>query len=644
MKKLFPLLPFLFFAGCEFTIGDKNVADATSFEEISVLRAYNYPTTIQNDISLPDGFSKGLYKIYQYSDLDTLLIGTYQLEEGNIQLENEVRTSGISIEPVSINGTGNLLFEIQSNNQTSQAKAVSNLDYYSQGDWSLDYGLPYYLEKDRDVVPLEVLNDINASLPENRPVPTYNPEYLQDIDMNTVLTDNADVWVTFVHEGAGYKNTLGYFTFREDNPPSSISEVDSLNIIFPNVSFHNSGGQLTTGDKVYLGRFNKGDVIAWFLLPNAWVNNSGIRNVDEIKYSIREFNDFTSEEFQQHTIILNDEDREILLLSFEDISRPGGDNDFNDAIFYVTANPYEAVQTASLVQSKKAKDSDGDGLFDHEEDYPNDPERAYSSCFPSCNSRGTLLFEDKWPSKGDYDFNDVVADYRFKYIHNANGKVKELQIETVLRASGGLYKTSLLFNLGIDQSLVQSVSGNTLLHEFIKTNANGTESGLNNAVIPIFDNAREVLSPPAGYSVTNVLDGQPHKDSFITNTIVTFAEPVYKWELNAAPHDPFIVVEFDRGREIHLPGNYPTEKADLSLFGTKDDRTELSTGFTYKSELGHPWALHISNSIRYPKENRDFSSAYIRFKGWAESRGSLNIDWYTKAEKNTNDVHLYRSW
>lgn len=631
--------------GCQYTIGDGVSENQGSFEDIEVESSFDYSTNSEIEFVFPEGHKPHLARLTAITNYDTTIIGEYLLDGSLVIKDLPTGINAIKSVPVNIGLAGDYTFEIQpvSDSNSRSKTAVAN-SYYALGTWSSNYGVPDYLIES-DVISSDLLNDINASLPESRPVPSYNPEYLVENDMNTVLVENADVWVTFVHEGAGYKNSLGYFKYNKGDKPVSVSDIDSLFIIFPNLSFTNSGGDLSSGDKIYLGRFDSSTVISWFLLPNAWVNNSGVNTaVGQIKYAVRDFNDFTDEQFRQHTIVLNDEARELLLLSFEDISRPGGDNDFNDAIFYVTANPYTAVDTEALIPAKKAVDTDGDGLFDHEDSYPEDPERAYSTCYPTCYSYGSLLFEDQWPSKGDYDFNDIVIDYRFTYVYNAQNKVKEVQIKTLLRAAGGLYKSSLLFNLGASSSKVESVQGNTLLYDFIKLNANGTESGLDEAVIPIFDNSREILAPPSGYSVTNVLEDQPHIDSYITTTTVIFSEPIFKSELNTAPHDPFIVTEFNRGTEIHLPGKFPTAKANMSLFGTQHDGSNLNSGFTYKTSLGHPWALDVSNSISYPKENRDFSSAYIRFRDWAESGGTSFKDWHREVTGNVNAVHFYRSW
>lgn len=70
-------------------------------------------------------------------------------------------------------------------------------------------GLPSYLSG-RDNIMQNLLDDINASLPERGKVPETNPEFLADnTETNIILTKKADVWVTFVAEGASYRNSLG---------------------------------------------------------------------------------------------------------------------------------------------------------------------------------------------------------------------------------------------------------------------------------------------------------------------------------------------------------------------------------------------------------------------------------------------------
>jgi LruC domain-containing protein len=639
---LLAFLPAIILSACQYTFGEGENESHTPFNEMAIQNDFNFETSREFELIFPEVMEKQQARLIQVSAQDSIDLGIFNLDGHSIVLKAEQGIDRILAQPINFRGNGDIIFDISGttdndNRDNNLSKAVQQ--YHPIGKWNSN-GVPDYLLADRDQISENLLLNINATLPEGRPVPSFNPEYLNGKDMNTLLVDNADVWVTFVHEGAGYRNVLGYFTYQQGNKPSSIDEVDSLKIIFPNVSLQFSGGGLKTGDKVYLGRFTKGTVLSWFLMPNAWNSRSqSINNVEEIKYAINDFNDYTTADYRQHTLVLNNEEDQLLLLSFEDITRPGGDNDFNDAIFYVTANPYTAVETADLVPTKVATDSDGDGLYDHEDDYPNDPERAYQSYWPGKNSYATVLFEDKWPSIGDYDFNDLVVDYKFVFTKSASGGVKDLEIQTVTKAVGGLVKSSLMFNLGVKQNLVESVSGNRLDYDFIKTNPNGTESGVDDAVIPIFDNSRNILPPPAGYSVTNVVKGQPHVDEVYMNTKVIFNQPIAQNSLNY--YDPFIITEFNRGQEIHLPGQNPTVKANTELFGTADDASNLNTGFTYKNSDGLPWALHVMRSIKYPRENVDFAQSYLNFRNWAESGGVTHTDWYFQNSSNMNTPMFY---
>lgn len=641
MKYLQLLFFTIILCNCEYVIGETESEVTGTFKEINVSKDFNFQTNQSLDLIFPESRTNHLASVYQVNKLDTSFLGNYFLNNDQLNIDIDITTTGIYTVPTGITGNGDYIFEISNSpgESNSKVKAVPLEKLFPMGDWNRQ-GVPRYLESERDQLDNSLINDISVSLPEGRPVPTYSPEYLNGLDMNTVINDNADVWVTFVHEGAGYRNVLGYFSFDSENPPSSFDDIDSLNIVFPNVSFAGSGGGLYMGDKVYLGRFDAGTSIAWFLMPNAWNwRNRNINSVEDVKFSINDYNDFTTEQYNQHVILLEDEERELLLLSFEDISRPGGDNDFNDAIFYVTANPYDAIETGNVVPTKKATDVDGDGLSGYDDEFPTDPERAYSSFWPAYNKHATILFEDQWPSVGDYDFNDLVADYRFTYIKSANGDVKELVIETILKAVGGLKKGSLLFNLGLDQTLVESVTGNRLEYDFIKVNENGTEAGLTEAVIPIFDNSRSILAPPAGFSVTNVFNDQPHVDEVKIITKVVFKDAVSESLINK--YDPFMVTEFNRGNEIHLPGQQPTSKANMELFGTLDDASNFDQGFTYKNIDGLPWALHVMESIKYPRENADFANAYVNFRNWAESSGVTHTDWFYQTTGNMNSVMFY---
>ena len=132
-------------------------------------------------------------------------------------------------------------------------------------------GLPNYLETANQNVSNDFLSRISEAVPENMPVPDYHPSYLNNnYSANITLVQEADVFVTFVLEGAGYKNVLGYYQYPTQNPPQSIAQISEIKIIFPNVSRLNSGGQLLPGHTVKIGHFQAGTTIAFVLFANGF--------------------------------------------------------------------------------------------------------------------------------------------------------------------------------------------------------------------------------------------------------------------------------------------------------------------------------------------------------------------------------------
>jgi hypothetical protein len=87
---------------------------------------------------------------------------------------------------------------------------ASNIDFYYMGTFN-SQGVPNYLEPVNEVIDPAFLADINNSFPESVPI---NPAYLDlSNEHDFKLTEACDVWIAFVSEGAGYKNTLGYYAY-----------------------------------------------------------------------------------------------------------------------------------------------------------------------------------------------------------------------------------------------------------------------------------------------------------------------------------------------------------------------------------------------------------------------------------------------
>ncbi|MBX7124699.1 MAG: LruC domain-containing protein [Cyclobacteriaceae bacterium] len=500
-------------------------------------------------------------------------------------------------------------------------------------------GVPNNLEPVNDYIPQDLLDLINNSLPEKRPVPQYNPEYLGDnVVTNIQLKDSAEVWVTFVTEGAGYMNTLGYYTYSLEAPPKQVSDIKQFTVVFPNVSLPGSGGNLQSGSKVKLGVFSPNTGIGWFLIPNGW-NGKTVAQQPDIKYSDKVLNTFTSAQYQQQVIILKDATRQLLLLSFEDLSRPGGDNDFNDAVFFVTANPFTSVISDNISNAKPAQgsDKDGDGVLDKNDAYPNDPERAFDVYTPGKGVFGSLAFEDNWPSKGDYDMNDLVIDYSYHLVTNASNAVVDCDGTFQVRAMGAAYKNGFGVQWPVPSSNVLKATSSS--GRSSGNDGNGLELNQSNAVLILFDNAQDLFGTSA---FVNTVQGNSFVKPVTITSNLTFVKPVPMADIGYVPFNPFIFVNGDRTAEVHLPDMLPTDAANLKLLGTQADSSVPDQGRYYKSGNNLPWAINIAQSFDYPLENRVVSDAFVNFATWAKSAGIQNKDWYTTKSGNRDDTKIYK--
>ena len=287
-------------------------------------------------------------------------------------------------------------------------------------------------------------------------------------------------------------------------------------------------------------------------------------------------------------------------------------------------------------------DADGDGIQDSEDDYPNDPARAFNNFLPAAGY-GSLAFEDLWPGRGDYDFNDLILDYRFTTITNAQNKVAEIQGSFVVRAIGAGLRNGFGFQLPNNNIDVDDifVDGYRIEDGYINLSANGIEEDQNKPTVIVFDNANNILQGSGGFGV-NVEPGAPYvdPDTLLISMIIT--PNIYiADDFEMIDFNPFLIVDEIRGKEIHLPNYPPTNLADDSYFGTMNDDSNPATGKYYKTENNLPWAIMISESYDYTIEKAEITSGYLKFYDWAASSGSSYPNWFQNEAGYRNDANIY---
>lgn len=680
MRKLLYLLSLVSFGACNtFDVPNDNtpvdVVNKT-MDQLEVPVNFTFKTSQDVNVTITTSDNAGqklknvpfkLYAVEKNSTDSVLVLENYTNTEGVFQTKinitknidrfvvltsyvglPEYSTMQVKSEDVSINlGVDNTRRDglVSSDKFTGSGGGGTSVDAVFEYMGKVNsLGVPNYLLAKGDAVSNDLLEMINASLPEARPVPLFNPSYISPSTRTSVsLKDSAAVWVTFVHEGAGYRNALGYYTYPTNKPPKTAADIAKLKVVFPNVSYLNSGGGLKTGDKVLLGNFPAGTTIAWFLVPDGWEQSD--RSVVErplmpTRYSDRNLNTYTLESFRSHVALLADSKRELLLLGFEDLNRPSGDNDFNDAVFYVTANPFTAVETNNMANTTNyATDTDNDGVPDAQDIAPNDPSYAFKSYTPAVDKFGTLAFEDAFPFKGDYDMNDMIVDYNFEERSNAANKVTAIKATLVLKAMGASFRSGFGIEVPVAPSKVASATGMKNKGGLVKLSANGTEEGQSKAVFIAFDNAFSLMSGATSGSFVNTEKDKPLVNYDTIRLNITFNEPIEKATLGTAPYNPFIFINQERGREVHLPGKMPTALANPTYFKTGDD--DSGNGKYYQTKRALPWAINVVEMFEYPVEKVPINAAFLKFNQWVESNGTLYIDWYKNKSSYRTTEKIY---
>ena len=264
-------------------------------------------------------------------------------------------------------------------------------------------------------------------------------------------------------------------------------------------------------------------------------------------------------------------------------------------------------------------DTDGDGVLDREDSYPNDAEKAYEFFTPSKYGWGTVAFEDLWTSYGDYDFNDLAVNYRAVAIMNADNLVVAIDFLINVKSN----RASFVNGFGIEiesltPSQVASVAGYQLQHNYISLVSNGTEQNQDHAVIIIFDDPGTFLN----------------NERTITVNLTT---PMSTSELGPAPFNPFMIVNKNREKEVHLPGARTTNLGirSFEVAGVNGDADG-----NYINDNGLPWGISIIHDFKVPKERIPILDAYNFFRRWANSGGAEYPDWYkdNPGYRNTGNI------
>ncbi len=658
---------------------EQSFGAVTSIEDLKVPSSFNWASSkaVMSDISVIgfEGKPKAKVRIDIYDvdpyDGGKIIYSGFTDNQGNLNAPVKVLTGMKEVVVVAntlgIGGNrmtvpvvgGSLKAHFSGVPQPRKFEKNSSASYPAVAATGYPGGNVYYLggfngsgvpaSMDTVSVSQSYIDNLDLILPEKNHLPcdSVRKNFLEDLFCNQVTTskDDAEVFVTFLGEGAGFFNSLAYYYYPAGSPPASSAAIDSIFIIFPNAS--EGASNMQPGDRVKIGTFPKNTTIEWVLLGNAW--NGALPGVEyghaggsseNIFYGEDDFNTdmgidtgvCADPTFNRHMISLTDNlnGEEIQIFSFEDIGYPYGDFDFNDCIFFATGDLYPSCAPQATLPNPLTADADGDGIINQFDDEPNNPDVA---CLITW--RGSLVFEDLWPSKGDYDFNDLVTGYVITHAIHANGYVHEVRADYKLMAAGAGYNNGFgtLLSDDLVKADIASITGTSNTSGF--TMDGDLVSAPSDLVTYAWSSVKDVIVKDinGGTFFNTISDPSGGKGSPVdANVLITFVPgAVDPWELGLPPYNPFTLSNQDQTREIHLADMRDSDLNDDLRFGTSDDDSNPGAERYYKTVAPSnlPWALDVpAGAFAWPKEKVEITTAYPMFAGWAMSGGVINTDWY----------------
>jgi LruC domain-containing protein len=503
-------------------------------------------------------------------------------------------------------------------------------------------------------VPGSVLTAIGQLLPEwsNAGASFTTKVY----DPSIPITEDATVQIVFVSEGAGYDNTLGYFTYTS-NPFTIVDRQ----LIFPKAS----DSALSTGDTVTLRDadgdvrvFSAGERIGFFLVANGWNDEPAVKSWDadttEIpttdaatnsalskgKGVFTTFDDVNPEQavgrpdLTRHLACLSmdpvsgfNNDEGFVLVAWEDLDG-GSDDDFNDLVVICRASPESAIDTGDMSPGVTG-DPDFDGVVGTADHYPNDASRALVTAYPAFGWNAIGL-EDLYPAAGDGDYNDTVIAYRFEVVTDAAGDVKDILGTFHVLARGGSLDHRLGLHIpGIPGDATGTVSVERFLSDDEATHVLEDDDLLADIITggrrfeTFLPSTAVALPALPGKVFVNTESTTLERKGASSRLYVTFDTAVDAATLGAPPYDIYCLINDGLGFDVdvHLAG---TDAFDVRREGLPPE-----TGAeAFLDDNGFPWMLEVPFNWRYPLETRDVAGAYSKFENWAASHGTQDADWY----------------
>ena len=193
----------------------------------------------------------------------------------------------------------------------------------------------------KDSISSSLLSFVDSTLPNGIDLRIKHPEFFNSTAIADItITQPSDVYTTFVSGISGLSNSIAFYTYPTNKPPTSATDIKLITYVFP----HTGGlfSPLHPGDKVKIGRFDVGTSVGFVLLQSAWnLNSHTLDNNTAHFFTTDALNPEMDPNLKKHVVLINYPPENKVLICFKDTNRslPECDNDFNDVVIYCTVTP-----------------------------------------------------------------------------------------------------------------------------------------------------------------------------------------------------------------------------------------------------------------------------------------------------------------
>lgn len=243
--------------------------------------------------------------------------------------------------------------------------------------------------------------------------------------------------------------------------------------------------------------------------------------------------------------------------------------------------------------------------------------------YPSSQNYYVASYEDLYPIRGDYDFNDLVVAYQVGFALNIDGDVEMIRGNGYLMARGAMYDHD--WYLGIELPVTATASTSMSLYPagshapYAGYPVTGDISGTAN--LKLVEHVAQVYED-GGSTYVNTFDWQSLRAGPKFDFQIAFDSPVKQSEIGQAPFDPFLYVH-DTGYEVHLVGKQAV------LPESRNTQEGLNV---FRDEAGFPFAIVAPDQWYPPLAGVDMGVAYPNFLQYVQSLGSSSQQWYAQPD------------